>query len=137
MADEHERAPGFQFFEANPHLLRPLFEPMRMRIYIASLHGPVSTKELAELFEQPIQRVSYHVRTLVEAGLLRVVRQTRRRGAVETHYEGIADLDVDDETLRRLPVEAQQGWFTSAVKGMADDTVRAIEEGGHAEPDLF
>ena len=81
---------------------RRCIHPLRMRAYVEAVKGPVSAKELADRLGVPLQRMSYHVRLLAEAGLLEVVRKTPRRGAIETHYRAIATLEVDDEALTRL-----------------------------------
>ena len=127
---------GFDVFE-DPETLRSLAHPTRRSIFIAAVHEPVSAKELAERFEQPLARISYHVRTLADAGLLRVVRRTRRRGAVETHYRAVATLDFDDETLRRLPEEIRRPLYQMPVRDIAEDVLRALETGAIDEPDVF
>jgi DNA-binding transcriptional ArsR family regulator len=45
-----------------------------------------SPKQLAEVLEMPLGRVSYHVRQLADAGLLVLVDEQPRRGALEHYY---------------------------------------------------
>ncbi len=45
-----------------------------------------SPRELAEELEAPLGVTAYHVRRLVDLGLVALVRETRRRGSIEHHY---------------------------------------------------
>ncbi|MDQ3742435.1 MAG: helix-turn-helix domain-containing protein [Actinomycetota bacterium] len=99
---------------------------MRQRIFVAAVHEDVSAKELAARFEQPIARTSYHVRTLADAGLLRVVRRTPRRGATETHYRAISTLEVSEEVIERAGPEFRAMWHEAAVRNIAEDARHAF-----------
>lgn len=120
-----EPASGFEVFK-DPALMRPLTSPIRMRIYTDAVRAPVSAKELSDLYGEPIARVSYHIRSLADAGLLRVVRRTRRRGAVETHYRGVATLDFDEKTFRLLPQEAQRAFYELPIRMIGEDAVDSV-----------
>ncbi|MEA2125613.1 MAG: hypothetical protein QOI80_2395 [Solirubrobacteraceae bacterium] len=48
--------------------------------------GEASPKELASQLDEKLGNVSYHVRILARLGLIELVRETPRRGAVEHHY---------------------------------------------------
>jgi DNA-binding transcriptional ArsR family regulator len=135
--DDIDIANGYDVFSADPDLIRPLSHPTRLRIYSEAVRGPVSAKELAERLEQPIARLSYHVKTLADAGLLRPVRRTQRRGAVETHYRAIATIDIDDETMRSLPEKVQATLFQLPVRAIAEEVDAALDSGAFKDTDLF
>ncbi len=66
---------------------RALAHPLRVRILEAAGAGAeVSPVELAERLGEPLGVVSYHVRTLADAGLLELAGTSFRRGAVKHHY---------------------------------------------------
>jgi DNA-binding transcriptional ArsR family regulator len=136
-AESAEPVSGFEFFSADPDLIRHLSHPMRMRVYRLAVRAPVSAKELAELFGEPLARVSYHVRALADAGLLRPVRRTQRRGAVETHYRAMALLDFTDEVVQSLPEEIQRTLYEIPVREMAADILKAVEDGSLDDPDTL
>lgn len=69
----------------NNELFSTLSHPLRPRILRAAAET-TSPKELAVALQQPIGVVSYHVRTLADAGLLELVRTEPRRGALEHYY---------------------------------------------------
>lgn len=71
--------------------------PTRVRILeIFERDGVTSPSALAELLDERLGNVSYHVRTLLDNGFLRLVRTEPRRGAVEHFY----DLDPDARAAR-------------------------------------
>jgi DNA-binding transcriptional ArsR family regulator len=121
----------------DPDVLRSLAHPTRMKIYTAMVDEPLSSKDLAERFEQPLARVSYHVRTLADAGLLRAVRQTRRRGAIETHYRAIATLDVSDEVLAAAGPEVYAMIARASIREVADDTLDAVDRSAASAADFM
>jgi Helix-turn-helix domain len=50
---------------------------------------PLSASELEKVFDDEefgLSRISYHVRTLAKAGILRMVRQRQVRGSIQTFY---------------------------------------------------
>jgi DNA-binding transcriptional ArsR family regulator len=48
--------------------------------------GVASPSQMHLLFKEPLGNVSYHVKTLAEAGLLDLSHTEPRRGAVEHYY---------------------------------------------------
>jgi DNA-binding transcriptional ArsR family regulator len=76
--------------DKNTAVLTALGHPLRRDIlrYLENHNnGGVSPKTLAEQLGQPIGNVSYHVRCLVEAGVLKLATTKPRRGAVEHFYK--------------------------------------------------
>jgi DNA-binding transcriptional ArsR family regulator len=130
-ADEpgnEEPVSGFVAFQ-NMDAVKPLAHPMRMRAYIEAVKRPVSAKDLSELMDVPLQRMSYHVRALADAGLLRVVRRTPRRGAVETHYRAIATLEFSDEAEAATSPAALSFWRQANVRMVLEELVHALDQG--------
>jgi DNA-binding transcriptional ArsR family regulator len=73
---------------------------LRARILSLLDAGEASPKELASTLSEKLGNVSYHVRILARLGLIELVRETPRRGAVEHHYrsvprpEAVANLEL-------------------------------------------
>src|SRR6202046_3135511 len=70
-----------------PGQLRALADPLRGTLLDLLLERAATVTEMALAVDRPKSTVAYHVNTLVEAGLLRVVR-TRRVRAIEERYYG-------------------------------------------------
>src|SRR4051812_50149855 len=76
---------------------------MRTRI-LGLLDGRVaSPRQLSDELGAPLQNVSYHVRELAKLGLIKLVRTTQRRGAIEHHYKAVAAPHVSDDAWSELP----------------------------------
>lgn len=132
-----EPVSGFDFFSADPQLIRHLSHPLRILVYREAVRAPVSAKELSELSDEPLARISYHVRSLADVGLLRPVRRTRRRGAIETHYRAVAMLDFDDAAVQSLPEDVRRTLYEIPIREMTADLLRAVEQGAMAEPETL
>jgi DNA-binding transcriptional ArsR family regulator len=76
-------------------LLFLLQHPLRKRLLQLYIEegGMLSPKELTGLTKQHLSNVSYHVRTLVEHGALRLAETKPRRGAVEHFYKATSLVD--------------------------------------------
>ena len=72
-------------------LAKALAHPLRAQILERLERRTASPSELADELAAPLGNVSYHVRILAEAGLIELVRTTRRRGATEHHYRAVPD----------------------------------------------
>jgi DNA-binding transcriptional ArsR family regulator len=81
-------------------IITALGHPLRARILSLLDAGEASPKELAASLTEKLGNVSYHVRILARLGLIELVRETPRRGAVEHHYrsvprpEAVANLEL-------------------------------------------
>lgn len=60
--------------------------PEQLRILMLAAHGPMSAKLASESLGKSLGAVSYHVRELAEAKLIRKLGQRKVRGAVATDY---------------------------------------------------
>lgn len=124
-------------FWTDGEYLKILAHPLRHRAFNEAVKEPVSAKELADRLGVPLQRMSYHVRLLADAGLLRVVRRTPRRGAVETHYRAIATMDMRTELFEAHP-ELNDMWFRFIVDLIREDFDYSLGEYGIASsPDTL
>jgi DNA-binding transcriptional ArsR family regulator len=86
-------------------VLKALGHPVRREVLAALDEGIASPKELAARLGLSIPNVSYHVGVLRELGLIRVVRETPRRGAIERHYRA---------TARGVGVRQVLGWVLAS-----------------------
>lgn len=70
-------------------VLKALNHPVRRQVMSMLDDGVASPKELAARLGLAIPNVSYHFGILRDLGLIKVVRETPRRGAVERHYKAV------------------------------------------------
>ena len=67
----------------DPRYVKAMSHPLRVRILAILQERTASPVELAQVLEGTLGTVSYHVRTLERFGLIKLVRTTPVRGAVE------------------------------------------------------
>src|SRR5215813_4398202 len=108
-----------------PEQLRALADPLRGVL----LERAATVTEMAEATGRPKSTVAYHVNTLVDAGLLRVVR-TRRVRAIEERFYGRMARTYYIGALHR----AEDTQIVSAINGLAQAAVEA--EPAHSADEL-
>lgn len=74
--------------------IKALAHPLRVKV-IAYLHDveTASPSELAARFQVTLGAMSYHVKRLRTLGVICLVRETPKRGAVEHHYALTSGVD--------------------------------------------
>lgn len=113
----------------DPRLVKALAHPLRLRILSVLERRTASPKEIADELDYPLTHVSYHVRQLAEFGLIKLVRTTQVRGAIEHHYRLEAHPKISDEAWRQAPEIAKQT-LVSAVLGQVSSQVNAAAAQG-------
>jgi DNA-binding transcriptional ArsR family regulator len=110
-------------------LAKALTHPVRMRVLTLLNQKVASPSELAEEIDEPLGNVSYHVRMLLDLGLIELVGTTPRRGAVEHHYRATERPWLGKQAWAKLP-ESLRGGISGAVLTQAwEDTLAAVEAG--------
>jgi len=112
------------------HIIKAMGHPLRMRILEAFDAGERSPRELATELGEPLGNVSYHVRMLVDLGLLQLVRTTQKRGALEHHYVLAARPVISDVTWSRLPGQLKASVTRSVLDDVGRDVAEAAGAGG-------
>ena len=75
-----------------PKQLKAFSDPLRIRILRILAEREATNQQVAEALDQPQARVLHHVRTLLDADLIRLVDQRIRGGNVEKYYRANARL---------------------------------------------
>jgi DNA-binding transcriptional ArsR family regulator len=89
-----------------------------------------SPSDLAEELGAPLGNVSYHVRTLTELGLLKLVRRRTRRGAVEHYYRARERATVSDEAWSQVPSVVRRSMIGVALEQAIEQVIAAAGDGG-------
>ncbi len=84
--EKHERS--------NTHnLLVALKHPLRREILKTMAAGETSPRDLAKTLDRPLSNVSYHVRVLLDCGVLELVRTRQVRGSMQHFYKSLVEED--------------------------------------------
>ncbi len=108
---------------------RALSVPERIRIMRVLQDKPCSVNEIAKILDQPISSVSFHVKVLEEAKLIRVEYKPARKGhlklcSIGTIYSTISFTKIKEELEKELSVEMPVGCYSECNVSkayMADD----------------
>jgi DNA-binding transcriptional ArsR family regulator len=114
----------------DPRLVKALAHPLRVQILSALEERVASPSDLAEELGAPLGNVSYHVRTLTELGLLKLVRRRTRRGAVEHYYQATGRATVSDKAWAQVPTVVRKAMTGVALEQAIEQAVSAARNGG-------
>src|SRR5919106_936821 len=90
--------------------------------------GLVDTR-LAEMLDERLPNVSYHVRVLLDLGCIELVRTAQRRGAIEHYYRAVTRPFFSDRDWKRLPKSGRQAIADVGLQLIWDDVSEAIKAG--------
>jgi DNA-binding transcriptional ArsR family regulator len=112
-----------------PRVAKALSHPLRARILGILEERRASPRELSEELGAPLGNVSYHVRALLNLKLIKLVKKTPRRGAIEHHYEATGSAArVPDVEWEKMPSVAKQ----AIVGAVLDETNQSVAEAAAA-----
>ncbi len=114
---------------SDPRYVKAMSHPLRVRIIALLDERRGSPKELAELLGISIGVVSYHVRALERFGLVELVGEARRRGAIQHFYRSTARPEVTDEAWAQASPIAKQAAVGSSLQ-VIDAYARASAAAG-------
>src|SRR5918999_1948622 len=118
-----------------PSLVRALAHPLRAQILGILQERRASPSQLAEELGAPLGNVSYHVRILNDLKLIRLVKKTPRRGAIEHHYEARTAALVSDATWSDTPPIVRQAMVSSALSEVGRSASMSAAAGGFERAD--
>jgi DNA-binding XRE family transcriptional regulator len=94
-----------------------LAHPVRVEVLRALLeHEPGTPSGFAAMLEIPLGVSSHHVRRLRDLRLIRIVRRTHHRGAVQHHYR-LVDRDATAQALWRWGLAPDEVEVADAERG--------------------
>src|ERR671929_1783513 len=92
----------------DPRLVKALAHPLRVQILSTLEDRIASPSDLATELNAPLGNVSYHVRTLADLGLVKLVKRRTRRGAVEHYYQARGRAQVTGSAWAQVPAVGQR-----------------------------
>jgi hypothetical protein len=100
------------------------------------LEREASPKELAAEFEIPLANVAYHIQVLRKLKLIRLVKKTPRRGAVEHHYKADKGAHINDTVWGDTPGLVKETLVTAGLEEIGRDVNDAAAMGGFEAEDM-
>jgi DNA-binding transcriptional ArsR family regulator len=113
----------------DPRIAKALSHPMRARILVILNERVASPNEIAEMIDERLPNVSYHVRALLDLGCIELVDTAQRRGAIEHYYRAIVRPFFSDSDWKRIPRSARRAISDTLLKVIWEDVSDAAESG--------
>jgi DNA-binding transcriptional ArsR family regulator len=113
----------------DPRLAKALSHPMRARILTILNERVASPNEIAEMIDERLPNVSYHVRALLELGCIELVSTAQRRGAIEHYYRALTRPFFSARDWKRLPRSARTTVTDVTLQMVWDETAEAVKSG--------
>ena len=110
-------------------LVRVVAHPLRVQALSVLTERPASPKELAAELGAPVGNISYHVRELEAVGLIELVDEKKRRGAVEHFYRAIARPMLSAEEWEELSLDDRQNFSAWIIQLLLADASQALAAG--------
>lgn len=113
----------------DPQQLKAFTDPLRVRVLNQLKQRAATNQQVAAALGEPHAKVLYHVRFLLDAGLIRLVDQRIKGGNVEKYYRAVArlfGLRPDEDT-------AAAGLVGAAFEGVRQE-VAASEQAWPDQP---
>jgi DNA-binding transcriptional ArsR family regulator len=119
----------------DPRYVKAMSHPLRVRIMAMLDERQASPNQLAGWLGASLGTVAYHVRTLLQLGLIELVDETRVRGAVEHHYRAKARPNVTAAGWAQAPPIAKQAAIGSSLDVIGEYARVSAAAGGFERPD--
>ena len=120
---------------SDPRIIKALTHPLRIQILAALDERTASPSELADELNAPLGNVSYHVRQLAGLGLIKLVKRTPRRGAIEHHYKAVGRPQITDDAWAGTPATVKDAVVGAALGDVGTAVTAAAASGGFSRPD--
>jgi DNA-binding transcriptional ArsR family regulator len=114
----------------DPRWLRAISHPIRIRLLAMLDEEAASPVVLASKLDQPLGTIAYHVRTLYDLGLLKLVSTRQRRGATEHYYKTTGHPHGSEEAWEGLDAISKQRLLTALIAKATDYATRSAAAGG-------
>jgi DNA-binding transcriptional ArsR family regulator len=114
----------------DPRIAKAYGHPLRIHILGKLDNRVASPSELASELDAPLTHVSYHVRQLAGLGLIKLVKTTPRRGAVEHHYTAKIRPTITDKAWAEVPEVVKKNHISGWVEQAGQHVSAAVAEGG-------
>jgi DNA-binding transcriptional ArsR family regulator len=114
---------------ADQRLFKALAHPLRFQALIILNERIASPNELSKELGEGLSQVSYHVKVLLDADCIELVKTEPRRGAVEHYYRATSRAFLSDAEWAKVPASIKPGFSISLLKAIMADAVAALKAG--------
>jgi DNA-binding transcriptional ArsR family regulator len=114
----------------DPALAKALSHPLRSHILVTLGDRIASPNEIARELGLAARDLDYHVKVLLEMGMIQLVRREKRRGAREHFYELSSSLVyLDDPTWSGVPSQIRSSFSANLLRMVTEEAMDALKAG--------
>jgi DNA-binding transcriptional ArsR family regulator len=110
---------------SGPAQLKVFTDPLRIRVLNVLSQREATNQQVADSLGEPTAKVLYHVRFLLDAGIIRLVRTEVKGGNVEKYYRAIALAFVLTPAQDGIP-EYELGAATAVLDAARHEAVASL-----------
>jgi DNA-binding transcriptional ArsR family regulator len=114
---------------ADQQLIKVMAHPLRVQSLTLLTERVASPKEIAKTLGVGVTKLSYHIRELEKVGLIELVDEKKRRGAVEHFYRATIRPMLDNEESGELSFDERQALSSQIVQLTIGDVAKAFDAG--------
>lgn len=107
--------------------------PTRARCFVILTERTASPVEIAQEIGKDVGHVGYHVRKLLQLGLIELVDERPVRGAVEHFYRAMERAMVSEEEFAGLSIPEREGFTRYIMQRLVADVARSMDQEVFAE----
>ncbi len=103
----------------------------RIRVQVLAIlnEGTYSPDELARIIDEPLNKVSHHIKELLDAGSIELARVEKVRNADQHFYRAVEMPYYSDEEVAAMPPQQQQVGAGLILQGMFAEAMSALWAG--------
>jgi DNA-binding transcriptional ArsR family regulator len=118
----------------DPGMAKAMSHPLRQKILQGLNERVASPSQLARELGDPLPKVAYHVKVLLEHGAVELVETKTTGPSIEHFYRATTRVLFDDEHWSQLPLSIRRSLFDHTLEQTWQHLVDAAREGGFDEP---
>lgn len=119
----------------DPRVVKAYSHPLRIRILRMLEDRVASPSEISTELDVPLSNASYHVRKLLQLGLIELVGRVQRRGVIEHRYAARYHPTISDEEFKSLPPLVRQTYMRELADFGWSHVAAAAADGGFDRSD--
>ena len=119
----------------DPRYLKALAHPTRIRVLAMLRERRASPVELSDRLGESLGTVAYHVRTLKNLGLIKLVATRQRRGATEHIYEAVEHPRFSDGAWDAVSPVGKQRLLSAMLQQAGEYAAGSAAAGGFDRSD--
>lgn len=116
--------------------LRLLSDPLKLKLIQAFAEQPRTTREVADALGENLTRLYRHVDALLDAGLLEITREQKKRGTIERTFAAVARrFEVDRALLSET--DDHMDAVRKILRAGEEELIAALEAHDEGSEPLF